>query len=178
MLFRALIDRLFGTSEQSDKGEPNNHVRTSRLSYDKYPTLPRLLIRLLGGDILRDFSKQDDDTDFSSSMPAELVFPALEIVRRAGTPAKESFIISRLVLQHLGSKIWNVREMAARTYCSLVAEKEYLDSIALLLDLDWCTSNKLQGILLSVKFMIEKHFRFEREHWRGNPVSLRIRVHG
>ncbi|KAI9870465.1 MAG: hypothetical protein M1830_004221, partial [Pleopsidium flavum] len=172
MLFRALIDRLFGTSEQLNQTEPNNHARALRLSYDKYPNLPRLLVRLLGGDILGDLSKQDDDTDVSSATPAEIVFPALEIIRRAGSPAQENVIISTLVMQHLGSKIWNVREMAARTYCSLVAEKEYLEKIALLLDLDWCTSNRLHGIMLSVKFLIGKHFRFEREYWREDLVCI------
>lgn len=166
MLFRALIDRLFGTNDRQDQTGSQTHIRTSRLSYEKYPSLPRLLVMLLGGDS-RNASRQNGNGEISTSAPAEFVFPALEIIRRAGPPPEESVTISALVMQHLGSNIWNIRVMAARTYCSLVIDRDFLDSVAILLDVDGYTSNRLHGILLSVKFLGERYLSFEGGRWQG-----------
>ena len=167
MLSRALIDRLFGTKDRPNGDESPSHKTPFKLSYDKYPTLPPLLTRLLGGRMLEDTSKQHQDIVLSSSVPAELVFPALDILRRAGRPNQENGIIAQLVFIHLGSKIWNIRELAARTFCSLAAEGQYISVLAELLKPYRRTSNRWHGVLLTTKFLVGMHFRYERQTWQG-----------
>jgi len=167
MLFRALIDRLFGTNDRPNGNESPNRTTSFKLSYDKYPTLPSLLVRLLGGHLLVDASKQQHNIDLSSSVPAQFVFPALDILRRAGRPPKEGKIIDRLILIHLGSKIWYIRELAARTICSLASERQYISILTELLRPYYRTSNRWHGVLLTTKFLVKMHFRYEGQSWQG-----------
>jgi hypothetical protein len=83
MLFKALIERLLGSSEAQDWKE-QDRAKTSRFSYDNYPSLLSILSGLLDptGPI-----KQTLETSSESSNPfdlhgAEGVFPALQILRR------------------------------------------------------------------------------------------------
>ena len=167
MLFRSLIDRLFGTSDRPNGKETSNQSNSFRLSYEKYPTLQPLLFRLLAGDLLGNASNQQDNVDLSSSVPAELVFPALDILRRSGRPATGSEIVDRLVFEHLGSKIWNVRELAARTFCCLASQRQYISILAKLMKPYRRTSNRWHGILLTMKLLVAMHFRYEEENWQG-----------
>lgn len=172
MLFRALIDRLFGTNDRPNGDESPKETTPSRVSYDKYPTLPPLLVRLLGGHLLADPSKQHHNIDLSSSVSSELVFPALDILRRAGRPTSGSTTFDRLVFEHLGSKIWNIRELAARTFCSFAPEGQYISALAELLKPYSRTSNRWHGVLLAMKFVLGKHFRYEEQSWQGVEVAL------
>lgn len=167
MLFRALVDRIFGTNDRPNGNEAPNQSTSLRLPYDKYPTLAPLLVRLLGGRSLVHSSKQQHDIDLSASVPAELVFPALDILRRAGRPNHEDTTIDRLVFIHLGSKIWNIRELAARTFCSLASETQYISILAELLKPYHRTSNRWHGVLLTMKFLVEMHFRCEGIKWQS-----------
>lgn len=167
MLFRALIDRLFGTNDRPNGKEAPNQSASFKLPYDKYPNLEPLIVRLLGGHSLVDASKQPHDLDLSASVPAELVFPALDILRRAGRPNQENTIIDRLVFIHLGSKIWNVRELAARTFCSVAPERQYITILAELLKPYRRSGNSWHGVLLTMKFSVEMHFRYEGRNWQG-----------
>ena len=166
MLFRALIDRLFGTNDRPNGNDSPNQSTPFKLSYDKYPTLPSLLNRMLGVHSLVDAFKQHN-IDLPSSVPAELVFPALDILRCAGRPTKENTTIDRLVFIHLGSKIWNIRELAARTICSLASGRHYISILAELMRPYRRSSNRWHGVLLTMKFLVGKHFRYEGQGWQG-----------
>ncbi len=176
MLFRALIDRLFGTNDPLNGDQSHDDSTPSKLSYDRYPGLPQLLIRQLGGNVMGEKSNHNNNGNTASSMSPELVFPALDILHRAGPPVIERENICHLVKQQMGSKIWNIREMAARTMCSFVSKKEYLSLCAELLDSESIrTNNMWHGILMCVKLLIERHFKFDIGDWQGqNPRHNRL----
>jgi hypothetical protein len=151
LLLRSLIDCLFGTSESKLVTEVGWDGRSIRLSYDQYPSLPELLLKLL-----------DTNTDGSEASTAPLigavesVFPALDIIRRAGPPAKYRDEIYKCVSMHVGSKIWHVREIAARTICTMMLHKNWLGDVLQLISSSGQSANRFHGILMAVKFILER----------------------
>ncbi|KAL1796750.1 hypothetical protein ACET3X_005290 [Alternaria dauci] len=86
MLFKALIERLLGSDEAQDWKE-QERARTSRFSYDNYPSLVTILIELL--EPSSDVKIMETPEAGSSPMDlhgAEGVFPALQILRQARPP--------------------------------------------------------------------------------------------
>lgn len=162
LLLRSLIDCLFGTSESKSVTEAGWDGRSIRLSYENYPSLPELLLKLLD---------TDTSTSTASSAPqigaVESVFPALDIIRRAGPPSTHRADIYRCVSMHLGSKIWHVREIAARTICTLFLHQNWLqDSLALISTADE-TMNRTHGVLLAVKFILERRLSLDQNFATG-----------
>lgn len=151
LLLRSLIDCLFGTSESKLIQEAGWDGKSIRLSYDKHPTLPLLLLKLL-----------DIDTNVSAISEApvigvvESVFPALDIIRRAGPPPANRAEVYRCVSMHLGSKLWHVREIAARTICTMLFHENWLDAILELVKMSESSINHLHGVLMAVKFTLER----------------------
>lgn len=86
---------------------------------------------------------------------AESVFPSLDIIRRAGPPEEFRDKLYDIIAWYLGSPIWHVREIAARTLCSFLLKPGWLNSIPDLLASSE-TSNKLHGALLTIKFLLER----------------------
>jgi len=156
LLLRSLIDCLFGTSESKAITEAGWDGRSIRLSYDRYPSLPELLLKLL-------------DTNTSGSEiilgpvigAVESVFPALDIVRRAGPPPTHHDEIFTLVSMHLGSRIWHVREIAARTICTLLLHDDWLSAVMGLIDSSHQSSNHLHGVLMAVRFILERRLELD-----------------
>lgn len=152
-MLRSLIDCLFGTSESKSVTEAGWDGRSVRLSYERYPSLPELLLKLLDTDI---------DTSESSNSPligaVESVFPALDIIRRAGPPATHRDEIYKCVASHLGSKIWHVREIAARTICTMMLRETWLQDVLDLIGNSNRSANSLHGALMAVKFVLERRF--------------------
>lgn len=155
LLIRSLIDCLFGTSESKLITETGWDGRSVKLSYQKYPALPELLLKLL-----------DKDTDsFETKSPAigaiESVFPALDIIRRAGPPTSLRDEIYACVIIHLGSKVWHVRELAARTTCTLLLHKNWLLDITELFR-SWRESlNWAHGVLMVTRFVLERRLALD-----------------
>jgi len=151
ILLRSLIDCLFGTHESKAVTEAGWDGRSIKLNYDEYPTLPSLLIKLL-----------DTETTILSTpqIPSigvvESVFPALDIIRRAGPPPTHRDEVYRYVSTHLGSKLWHVREIAARTICTMMLHQNWLAAIIGLLEGARETTNRLHGVLMAVKFTLER----------------------
>lgn len=151
LLLRSLIDCLFGTSESKSVTEAGWDGRSIRLSYERYPSLPSLLLKLL-------------DTDTSShgvtTSPllgaVESVFPALDIIRRAGPPSIDRDEIYRYVLMHLGSKLWHIREIAARTICTLILHANWLQDTLVLITSCGHSTNRLHGVLMAVNFILQR----------------------
>lgn len=166
MLFRALIDRMFGTNERLEQKESVDSVTPSRLSYNKYPSLLPLLVRLLGGSVVGD-NRLDQVLASPSSGRAELIFPALEILRRCGLPINEEEVVVPLVTGQLGSRMWHVREMAARTLCALVTRGGYVDLASRLMSMSLKGSNHQHGALLALKFLLEKYLQKSQANWQG-----------
>jgi hypothetical protein len=149
ILLRSLIDNLFGTSESKVAMEAGWDGRTVRIPYHKYKALPSLLISLL------ELGKTSSGM-IMGTQTAEAVFPALDIIRRAGPPEGYHKKLYDIVSWYLGSHIWHVREIAARTLCSLLLTSTWLQSIEVLVTNSGESSNKLHGALLTVRLLLER----------------------
>ncbi|KAF1936795.1 hypothetical protein EJ02DRAFT_438294 [Clathrospora elynae] len=159
MLFKALIERLLGSSEAQDWKE-RERAKTSRFSYDNYPSLVNILSELLdpNGPLkqsVKGISKSSSPLDLHG---AEGVFPALQILRQARPPGDISYI-QGLVRRLFSSPHWHLREMAARTYVSLRSTNEMYGAILSILDTVIGEHNGQHGRLLAVKYLVKKLLR-------------------
>lgn len=151
ILLRSIIDRLFGTSESKTITESGWNGKSIKLSYEAYPDLADLLDNLL---------KSGSDAGKRLNQPAlgvvELVFPALDIIRRAGPPSNHRDSIHNSVLFHLGSPVWDVREIAAHTICAFMLHTAWVSSVTDLLETPTTSANRRHGVLLAVKYILER----------------------
>ncbi|KAK5664241.1 hypothetical protein OQA88_458 [Cercophora sp. LCS_1] len=159
LLLRSLIDCLLGTGESKALMESGWDGHSVRISYNKYPTLPGVILSLL--------KSGEQGVEKASTSAAEAVFPALDIIRRAGPPGEHRDELRSCIEGYLGSRLWHVREMAARTLCSFLLQADWVAEIKRLLDTFKGDANRLHGILLTAKFVVErklelaKHTDFE-----------------
>lgn len=141
---------MFGTNESKIITEAGWDGLSIKLSYDKYDALPDLLVRLL--DVQTDTSVWSAGND---DRAIQTVFPALDIIRRAGPPSQYRDQIYDLVSRHLGSRVWHVRDIAARTMCTLIRD-DWVDSALDLLNSGPESTNRTHGILMVLKYVLEK----------------------
>ncbi|CAK7265364.1 hypothetical protein SEPCBS119000_001474 [Sporothrix epigloea] len=163
LLLRSLIDCLFGTGESKASLESGWDGRTIRVSYNKYPTLPGVLLGLLRtGDIPNDTASARSSGHLqirSQQAAAESVFPALDIIRRAGPPDSHYTELYDAVVFYLDSHLWHVREMAARTVCSFfVGKTDWAAALQRLLQDKSAisSSNRWHGLLMAVRFVLRR----------------------
>ncbi|KAM0252518.1 hypothetical protein ACHAQJ_007693 [Trichoderma viride] len=154
IFLRSLIDSLFGSQESKAMIEAGWDGKANRIPYHRYPNLPTVLASLL-----KSGHKMVTSTNAKSS--AESVFPALDIIRRAGPPDLLRDEIQVYVAAYLSSPVWHVREIAARTLCSCLLHDKWLSVVQDLFhkSLDDKTingQNHVHGVLLSLKFLIER----------------------
>lgn len=155
ILLRSLIDSLFGSSETKHMIEAGWDGKANRISYHKYSTLPDLLVNLLesGHQMLAPTAM--------STAGAESVFPALDIIRRAGPPDTHRSELQAHVVKYLASPVWHVREMAAHTMCSCLMHDNWFDEIQQLLSAAFQNSsknaqNQVHGTFLALKFVMKR----------------------
>jgi hypothetical protein len=146
LLLRSLIDVLFGTSDSKSSIEAGWDGHSIRISYDKFPDLQRLLLKLLNST----------PSIHADSIAVESVIPALDILRRAGPPPDIEIEISNLVFQHLGSRSWIVRELAANTMAALTIRENWLVYVKKMLGKPSPDINHRHGVLLTVKATIDR----------------------
>lgn len=151
LLLRSLIDMLLGSTDSKSTQETGWDGKTLRLSYTKYSTLPPILLNLLQSG-----EQAMEPGTLAQSSAAESVFPALEIIRRAGPPESNREELYRYITKYLGSRQWHVREIAARTLCSFLVTGDWVAAIQELLQKARGSANKLHGTLLTVKFFLER----------------------
>ncbi|KAK3322123.1 putative death-receptor fusion protein-domain-containing protein [Apodospora peruviana] len=162
LLLRSLIDCLLGTGESKATIESGWDGVSIRISYNKYPTLPGVILGLLqsAGNISEAGAAATLNSAAASA--AEAVFPALDIIRRAGPPEEHRAELWGRIEEYLGSRIWHVREIAARTLCSFLQGENWIDEMRALLVGDCglpradLNANRLHGILLTIRFAIER----------------------
>jgi hypothetical protein len=152
-----LIDCLLGTGESKFVTESGWDGHTIRISYNKYPTLPGVLVNLLR------LAGTSITPGLQSSAAAEAVFPVLDIVRRAGPPDECRDELFGYVKEYLGSQLWHVREIAARTICSFLLQGGWVDTVEELLRSSRHTANRLHGVLLTTKFIVERKLEMDRD---------------
>jgi hypothetical protein len=129
--------------------------KANRIPYHRYSTLPRVLVNLL------ESGHQMMSVTATSAAGAESVFPALDIVRRAGPPDELREELMLHISTYLGSPVWHVREMAARTLCSCLLHDKWLVVMQDLLqqaikDQTKNSQNRIHGVLVALKFVIER----------------------
>ncbi|RYP07269.1 hypothetical protein DL764_002584 [Monosporascus ibericus] len=149
LLLRSLIDCLLGTNESKTAMEAGWDGRTTKVSYHKFPALPAVLVNLLE-------MGQRSSGVLIGSQTAESVFPALDIIRRAGPPEAFRDKLFDIIAWYLGSRIWHVREIAARTLCSFLLKPDWIEPIEALMADSKGSANKLHGSLLTLKFLLER----------------------
>jgi hypothetical protein len=149
LLLRSLIDCLLGTGESKASIESGWDGHSIRISYNKYPTLPSVILNLL--------RSVDETVDQVSQFgAAEAVFPALDIIRRAGPPEEHRSELRKHIEGYLGSRLWLVREIAARTLCSFLLQEDWAQEIGRLLAESGTRTNRLHGALLTARFVLER----------------------
>lgn len=149
LLLRSLIDCLIGNNESKTSMEAGWDGRSTKVAWHKYKDLPSLLVNLLE-------MGQTTATSSGGVTTAESVFPALDIIRRAGPPGEFKDKLYGIVAWYLGSHIWHVREIAARTLCSFLLKPQWLESMTILLQGSHQSANKLHGALLTFKYLLER----------------------
>ncbi|EFQ24898.1 uncharacterized protein GLRG_00042 [Colletotrichum graminicola M1.001] len=157
LFLRSLLDNLFGTNESKATLEAGWDGKTTRLQYHKYPVLPGVLLNLLrsGREVMK-------PTTLGSTIAAESVFPALDILRRAGPPDASRDELYGLVAGYLASPVWHVREMAARALCSFLLKDDGWVAAAAAIVGDALAAapasrnNHIHGALLTVKAVFER----------------------
>jgi hypothetical protein len=157
MLFKALIERLLGSSEAQDWKE-QDRAKTSRFSYDNYPSLLSILSGLLDptGPIKQTLENSSESSNPFDLHGAEGVFPALQILRQARPPASDVGPIRASVQKLLASPHWHMRDMAARTVVALLQPHELYDAAFEMLRAKCESTNTKHGVLLAVKYMMRK----------------------
>ena len=140
-----------------------------KLSYDKYPDLPLLLTTLLNSDI---------STAASANTSLESVFPALDIIYRAGIPSSYLGDMQHCISRHLGNRVWNVREMAARTISAITRGVWVEETIRLFQGIQEDTSlNHLHGILMTVKDILDRQKALDIDSAAGMRTLILSMTH-
>lgn len=156
MLFRALLSRLNAGTDVASTRASSSHRRFSKLIYEKYSNLPSLILKLLRqGDLVSMNIRQNDEafTD-ASSLHAQKVFPALEIIERSGMPTQHSMDIDAAIRHHMKSPVWAIREKAAKVLAYLIDDKNVLNQIKVFIKAKDSSQNALHGRLLCVRSLI------------------------
>lgn len=144
MLFKALIDRLLGSTD-SQNWSDETITRSSRFTYRDAPGLLEIVTKLL-----RRSAKQHN-LEFTT---VESAFPALKLLQRVPPPAGSRAEIRDLVLELCGSQHWHVREMAARTHLALVEQENKVSVITSLLPTMKLRQNQIHGQLLCIRYAV------------------------
>ncbi|KAK3391959.1 putative death-receptor fusion protein-domain-containing protein [Sordaria brevicollis] len=149
LLLRSLIDCLLGTGESKAIIESGWDGVSVRISYNKYPTLPGVILGLLE-------SANKALGEDAKTAAAEAVFPALDIIRRAGPPEAYRTELQGHIEAYLDSHLWHVREIAARTLCSFLLHGDWVGEIQRLLEESEDRANRIHGVLLLTRFVLER----------------------
>ncbi|KAL3964384.1 hypothetical protein ACCO45_001388 [Purpureocillium lilacinum] len=171
IFLRSLIDCLFGSQESKSMIEAGWDGKANRIAYHRYPSLPAALRNLLksGHETLAQTA--------ATASAAESVFPALDIIRRAGPPELLRDEIQVHVAVYLSSPVWHVRELAARTLTSCLLHDKWLQTIkSIFRDADASKTgnrqNHIHGVLLALKYVIERLSEVALDQLKGDLEEL------
>ena len=154
MLLNALIRRLNNGSDATSPVTSNSHRRISTAAYEKFPSLPTLITRLLWTNDIhaqRESNTLDQLTSAPFTSIAQRVFPALEILSTLGLPIKYRAHIICEIRHHMQSPAWSIREKAAKTLALILTHEDVASEIERLLQPNWSSQNALHGRLLCVR---------------------------
>jgi len=137
MLFTALVNRLFGKRMTGTIGIKD--------FFERCPEVASVLLRSLNGE--------------SGVEGVEQLYPALSLIARL--EPSEGFDVSGIepaVMRCLSSRFWKIREMAARSYSTLVSARHMIEVIdQLLRDAEESQKqNFVHGRLCAVKALLDR----------------------
>jgi hypothetical protein len=161
MLFRALIDRLIGSTDSQNLDE-EGESKTARISYNDYPNLLGIVIGFLTPDL---------SSSVSTEAALESVFPALKIIQRMPPPADQQKSIRALIFKLCESPHWHVRDMAARTFARLVQDAEVINVLNEIIPHTLSHQNHIHGRLLCVSYLVEPILRRATSSLEGTSYS-------
>ncbi|KAI6785747.1 uncharacterized protein J7T54_006086 [Emericellopsis cladophorae] len=147
ILLRSLLNMLFGHHESKSMIEAGWDGKANRIPYHKYPALVDVLV-----DLLESGEKNAEAPATLDTSGAEAVFPALDIIRRAGPPEALREKLQDLVAKYLADPVWHVREMAAHPSSHV--------------------QNHVHGVLLTLKFVFERLSKVAPEHINAHLSEL------
>ncbi|KAK9477238.1 putative death-receptor fusion protein-domain-containing protein [Lipomyces japonicus] len=144
MLFAALQNRLFGSRKFTDS-RLTVGTMSARLFFSRFKHVKDILLTSLEEHVY-----QLGSLDTSH---VETVYPVLSLLARLeGTNDYQGLnSFKPLILSCLSSRIWKVREIAAKSFLALVSTDNWLNSVTQLLgQLSVRSQNKLHGALLAL----------------------------
>jgi hypothetical protein len=124
-------------------------------------------------DLLRKEIKDHDSSLAPTIGAVESVFPALDIIRRAGPPDRKREEIFTVVSTHLSSKVWHVRDIAARTICTLLLHDRWLADVIKLIE-SANSTNRFHGVLMSIKYLLERRLELNSTTASGESTSAML----
>ncbi|KAF2836658.1 hypothetical protein M501DRAFT_939156 [Patellaria atrata CBS 101060] len=170
MLFRALIDRLLGTNE-AHGFELQRWIKSSKLSFERYPNLLPIVLKLLRSKSTEITSKANSlSRETRQHVVTEGVFPALQIIQKAQPPVECFLVFKGLVFDLLRSSQWHVRDMAARTLALLLQMDDVITPIMGELGSVVC-QNELHGHLLAISCFLEGRLQQFEHGSQGSPID-------
>ncbi|RDW44501.1 putative death-receptor fusion protein-domain-containing protein [Yarrowia lipolytica] len=150
MLYTSLQNRLFGTKrvatvvEGSNLSRNNTGTVPARLFFTRYKNIREILLQHLRDHV----DSLDED-----STALETTYPVLSLLSRLeGTNGYEGLDEFRTLIKGcLRSKVWKIREVAARTYAFMTADDLLFDSVSSLAEtLPDTSQNYTHGCLLAI----------------------------
>ena len=130
--------------------------KSVKLAYDKYQALPDLLLSLLTSEL------SSEAADIRPQIGSvESVFPALDIIRRAGPPDINRQEIYDQACVHLGGRVWHIREIAARTVASLLLGDDWTSRMQGLLKSADSSTNHHHGVLMAINFFLDRQMTLD-----------------
>jgi hypothetical protein len=144
MLLKALINRVTKSSKTTAAGGIEKHRPYAKATYGRFPQLSDLISALLNRtSLLITGSTKNDDWE----VQYEVAIPALQIISKVGILPRDREKVKGLLLQHLQSRLWNVRVQAARTLGQLIDTEELLYGLEAILERPWPSTNLVHGYL-------------------------------
>lgn len=143
MLLKALLLRLEeGRIKSNSIYKQLGRGQFSKAAYAKHPALAQVVL-----DLLRKATNKDSTNGSPPKQDRliEKIFPAMEVIERVGVPPALGDEVKSLLLQHLSSSVWAMRDKTAACLSLLLSEEEILrfsqpDRVF--------SSNQMHGLLL------------------------------
>jgi Putative death-receptor fusion protein (DUF2428) len=119
------------------------------------------------------FMLLEAEQEVVSSSP-ELVFAGLDLLGRITVPEYVRSRAEEKIIQQLGSRIWMIREHAARIYASQTPETKALEAaVHLISSMSPRDQNKCHGVLLCSRELLGKHLRASMPFTNASAEALR-----
>jgi hypothetical protein len=149
MLFTALANRLFGTRRSRNDYTYTASTFTTSSFFAKYESAR--------GVLLKNLKEKVGGLEGGDSVAVEMVYPALSLIARLDVDTSYDMMEFRgLIETCMRSRIWKVREMAARAFSALVGPIEVVDTIRVLMQVGVLRQNILHGNLCAVRVLLER----------------------